>query len=256
MIPSRPAARIYQFSEDAGDDSSHSSRCSFGLPQDPANAEAAECLRARPEAGQTRETLCDTCKSPSLLPMGGPGAPAHRSPPREHSIEEDSGDNRCFPHRLGSSLGRQDGARFMDTPLGWRTQQCSGVENSSLVLKALLSSIQGRHVLIRTDSSSTVYHIHHQGGTKSLRCLQVAQKLLFGAFQHLASLKAIFIPGIVNRAADLLSRTGPPPGEGRLQGRLHPSYGVGLAWLRPTYLHQQRQPTAGCGSLWKAREIL
>ncbi|XP_030272800.1 uncharacterized protein LOC115581658 [Sparus aurata] len=34
-----------------------------------------------------------------------------------------------------------------------------------LALKALLPSIQGRHVLVRTDSSSTVFHVNHQGGT-------------------------------------------------------------------------------------------
>ena len=100
-----------------------SSRCSFGPPQGASNAEVAECVQARPITGQTRETACDTCMSP--------GAPATRSPPWEHSIEEDSGDNRCFPHRLGSSLGRQDGARFVDTPLGWQTHQCSGVESDS-----------------------------------------------------------------------------------------------------------------------------
>ena len=96
-----------------------------------------------------------------------------------------------------------------------------------LALKALLPSIQGRHVLVRTDSSATVFHVNHQGGTRSLRCLQGAQTLLFWAAQHLASLRAVYIPGVANQAADLLSRTGPLPGE----WRLHPEV-VALLWAQ------------------------
>lgn len=96
-----------------------------------------------------------------------------------------------------------------------------------LSLKALLPFIRDKHVLVRTDSSCTVYHINHQGGTRSLQCLQVTQELLFWAIQHLASLRAIYIPGVLNRAADLLSRSGPPPGE----WRLHPEV-VALLWTR------------------------
>ena len=93
-----------------------------------------------------------------------------------------------------------------------------------LALKALLPSIQGRHVLVCSDSFSTVFHVNHQGGTRSLHCLQVAQTLLFWA-AHLASLRAVYIPGIANREADLLSRTGPLPEE----WRLHPEV-VALLW--------------------------
>ncbi len=48
-----------------------------------------------------------------------------------------------------------------------------------LALRGLLPFISHkRHVLVTTDSTSTVYHINHQGGAKSLRCLQVARELL------------------------------------------------------------------------------
>ena len=39
-----------------------------------------------------RETLSDTYMSPSFTPMGGQGALSPRTPPQEHSIEEDSGE--------------------------------------------------------------------------------------------------------------------------------------------------------------------
>ncbi|XP_052449323.1 uncharacterized protein LOC128011199 [Carassius gibelio] len=96
-----------------------------------------------------------------------------------------------------------------------------------LSLRHLIPFLQDRHVLVRTDNMSAVYYINHQGGTRSLRCLQETRRLLFWAHPRLASLRAIYIPGKVNRAADLLSRTGPLPGE----WRLHPEV-VHLIWTR------------------------
>ncbi len=72
---------------------------------------------------------------------------------------------------------------------------------------------------------SAVYHINHQGGTRSARCLQVTKKLLSWSYLKLLSLKAVYIPGVANKAADLLSRTGPLPGE----WCLHPEV-VKLIW--------------------------
>lgn len=96
-----------------------------------------------------------------------------------------------------------------------------------LGLKALLPFIQGKHVLVRTDNRSAVYHINHQGGTRSQHCLKATQRLLFWALPHLASLRAVYIPGALNQAADLLSRCCPPPGE----WRLHPEVVTSL-WAR------------------------
>ena len=96
-----------------------------------------------------------------------------------------------------------------------------------LSLKALLPSIQGRHVLVRTDISLHGIPCEPPGGTRLLRCLHVAQTLLFWAAQYLASLRAVYIPGIANQAADLLSRTGPLPGEWRLHLQV-----VALLWAQ------------------------
>ncbi len=59
----------------------------------------------------------------------------------------------------------------------------------------------------RTDNTSTVYHINHQGGTRSLCCLQVVSP-------HLVSLRSVYVPGVENRAADLLSPLVPFPANG------------------------------------------
>ena len=97
----------------------------------------------------------------------------------------------------------------------WRGEHINVLELRAvhLALRELLPHIRYRHVLVRTDNTSAVFHVNHQGGTRSLRSLQVARKLLEWAFTHLASLRAVYIPGVWNRAADLLSRTGPLPGE-------------------------------------------
>ncbi|XP_037611715.1 uncharacterized protein LOC119479819 [Sebastes umbrosus] len=109
----------------------------------------------------------------------------------------------------------------------WDTEHINVLELRAvhLALRAFLPFIRGRHVLVKSDSSAAVYHVNHQGGTKSLRCLKVAQRLLPWAFPRLASLKAVYVPGVLNRAADLLSRSGPLPGE----WRLHPEVVASLS---------------------------
>lgn len=96
-----------------------------------------------------------------------------------------------------------------------------------LALRHFLPALVGRHVLVRSDNMSAVYYINHQGGTRSLQCLGVAQQLLQETHQHLLSLRAVYLPGTYNRAADLLSRGSPDPGE----WRLHPDV-VQAVWGR------------------------
>lgn len=74
------AAKVDQFSEVARNDIGRSGYCFSGPPQSPATVEVAEYLQTPPEVG---------------------------------SIKED----RCFPYRLGDSLGRQNVARVVDAPL-------------------------------------------------------------------------------------------------------------------------------------------
>ncbi len=72
-----------------------------------------------------------------------------------------------------------------------------------------------------------VAYINHQGGLRS-RCLsQFARHLILWSQKHLRSLRAVHIPGELNRAADELSRQPALPGE----WRLHPEV-VQLIWRR------------------------
>ncbi|KAL0176999.1 hypothetical protein M9458_025893, partial [Cirrhinus mrigala] len=74
-----------------------------------------------------------------------------------------------------------------------------------LALRRLRPLIQGKHVLVHADNTVTVAYINRQGGLRS-RCMsQLARHLLLWSLQHVKSLRAIHIPGHLNRAADALS---------------------------------------------------
>ncbi len=95
-----------------------------------------------------------------------------------------------------------------------------------LALNRLKRRLRGEHVLVRTDNSATVAYINRQGGLRSRRMSQLARHLLLWSRKHLRSLRAIHIPGLLNRTADELSRAA-LPGE----WRLHPQT-VQLIWQR------------------------
>ncbi len=61
----------------------------------------------------------------------------------------------------------------------------------------------------------TVAYINRQGGLRFRHMSQLARHLLLWSQKHLRSLRAIHIPGLLNRAADELSRAA-LPGEWRL----------------------------------------
>ncbi|KAI2663241.1 ORF V: Enzymatic polyprotein [Labeo rohita] len=94
-----------------------------------------------------------------------------------------------------------------------------------LALCRFRPTLRHKHVLVRTDSTATVAYINRQGGLRSRRMSQLARHLLLWSQTWLKSLRAVHIPGELNRAADQLSRQSTHPGE----WRLHPET-VQLIW--------------------------
>ncbi|KAI2647639.1 Transposon Ty3-G Gag-Pol polyprotein [Labeo rohita] len=94
-----------------------------------------------------------------------------------------------------------------------------------LALCRFRPTLRHKHVLVRTDSTATVAYINRQGGLRSHRMSQLARHLLLWSQTWLKSLRAVHIPGELNRAADQLSRQSTHPGE----WRLHPET-VQLIW--------------------------
>ncbi len=106
----------------------------------------------------------------------------------------------------------------------WRHQKVSGMWHSMLQhinileMKAVWLALQhfqhqlkDKHVLIRTDNTTMVFYINHQGGTRSRSLLNLAQRLWKWADVHLLSLRAMYLPGHYNQIADSLSRANPTP---------------------------------------------
>ncbi|KAL0153324.1 hypothetical protein M9458_051362, partial [Cirrhinus mrigala] len=75
-----------------------------------------------------------------------------------------------------------------------------------LALRRFLPMLRHKHVLVRTDNTATVAYINRQGGLRSRRISQLARHLLLWSQTRLKSLRAVHIPGELNRAADQLSR--------------------------------------------------
>ncbi|KAI2662397.1 ORF V: Enzymatic polyprotein [Labeo rohita] len=94
-----------------------------------------------------------------------------------------------------------------------------------LALRRFRPTLRHKHMLVRTDSTATVAYINRQGGLRSRRMSQLARHLLLWSQTWLKSLRAVHIPGELNRAADQLSRQSTHPGE----WRLHPET-VQLIW--------------------------
>ncbi|KAI2644452.1 Transposon Ty3-G Gag-Pol polyprotein [Labeo rohita] len=89
-----------------------------------------------------------------------------------------------------------------------------------LALRRFRPMMRHKHVLVRTDSTATVAYINHQGGLRSGRMSQLARHLLLWSQTWLKSLRAVHIPGELNRSADQLSWQSTHPGEWRLHPQL------------------------------------
>ncbi len=111
----------------------------------------------------------------------------------------------------------------------WLAQHINVLELKAVHLGLLhfLPVLQGRHVLVRTDSTVAAAYINRQGGLGSPRLCRLARIILEWAHPRFKSLRATHVPGQTNLAADQLSRGGPLPGE----WRLHPEV-VNQIWTR------------------------
>ncbi len=104
---------------------------------------------------------------------------------------------------------------------------CLELWSVHLALRQFRPLLLGKHVLVRTDNTAAVSYINRLGGIRSHRMSQLARHLLLWSHTQFKSLRAVHIPGQLNRAADALSRQLTFPGE----WRLHPET-IRLIWSR------------------------
>ncbi len=75
-----------------------------------------------------------------------------------------------------------------------------------LALTHFLLFLTHSHVIVKTDNMAVVSHINRQGGFRSRTLNRHACQLLLWAQDKFLSLRAVHVPGVLNLAADFLSR--------------------------------------------------
>ncbi|XP_029924002.1 uncharacterized protein LOC115371027 [Myripristis murdjan] len=100
----------------------------------------------------------------------------------------------------------------------WQGQHINVLELRAalLALRHVLPRLRGHHVIVRTDSTVAAAYINRQGGLGSPVLCKLATVLWQWAHPLFLSLRAMHVPGVLNSAADIMSRGGPQPGEWRL----------------------------------------
>ncbi|KAI2652499.1 ORF V: Enzymatic polyprotein [Labeo rohita] len=128
----------------------------------------------------------------------------------------------CLHHGLGCCMQRESSLGLLDRTSTALAHQLPGVASRA---SRFLPMLRHKHVLVRTDNTATIAYINRQGGLRSHRMSQLARHLLLWSQTQLKSLRAVHIPGELNRVANQLSRQPTHPGE----WRLHPQT-VQLNW--------------------------
>ncbi len=123
-------------------------------------------------------TGCRLC----TLEKGRPGLSLHVSIPCPRFY----GLIRSCPHTRGRCEISSASAGFMSLPSGERSEHS--------------------HVIVRTENMVVVSHINHQGRLRSRTLNRNVRQLLLWAQDKFLSLRAVYVPGVLNLAADFLSR--------------------------------------------------
>ncbi len=164
--------------------------------------------------------------SPLPQPLDRPCLSTGRGAPRT-CVPAYCCHNRCLQHGLGRYMQRAGSLGALDRAPTALAHQCLELWAVHLALRQFRPLLLGKHVLVRTDNTAAVSYINRLGGIRSHRMSQLARHLLLWSHTQFKSLRAVYIPGHLNRAADALSRQLTFPGE----WRLHPKT-IRLIWSR------------------------
>ncbi len=101
--------------------------------------------------------------------------------------------------------GRPASGEWKEEFLFWHIN-CLELRAVFLALKYFLPVLGGYHIIVRTDNMAVVSHINRQGGSRSRTLDRLARHLLLWSQDKFLSLRAVHVPGVLNLAADFLSR--------------------------------------------------
>ncbi len=117
-------------------------------------------------------------------------------------------------------------------------------------LKYFLPDLRGHRGLVRTDNTSVVSYINHQGVLLSRPLYRLACQILLWAQGKLLSLRAVYIPGTSIKEQTSCPERGWDPGNGWSTPRWWSRFGRSLVEPRWTCLRLERPHNVPSGSLW------
>ncbi len=101
---------------------------------------------------------------------------------------------------LGATCNGQAASGLLTGPqLLWHIN-CLELWAVHLALRQFRPLLLGKHVLVRTDNTAAVSYINRLGGIRSRRMSQLARHLLLWSHTQFKSMRAVYIPGKLNRA--------------------------------------------------------
>ncbi|XP_069828840.1 zinc finger protein 850-like [Dendropsophus ebraccatus] len=138
---------------------------------------------------------------------------------KNKQFSDDKDKKQC---RQNCLLRRRDKAQPLRSNMGENDLRCLGqIGSVERILHRILSNPKcvllqqgqsktpqsaGCRILIQSDNSATLFYVNKQGGTKSVSLMKECRCLIMWAEEHLLDLKTIHIRGVLNKAADWLSR--------------------------------------------------
>ncbi len=190
-----------------------------------ASYETASALASRPES---RDGHGATARTGSHSPRPAVAPSAHgrtllssgRSSPRA-SIQACCCFNRRLCHGLGGHVQRARSRRALDRAPAAVAYQLPRVAGS-MASSAPLQNAATREAYTGPLGQHCDRCVH-QSGLRSRRMSQLARHLLLWSQKHLRSLRAVHVPGELDRAADELSRQHALLGEWRLHPEVPPA---------------------------------
>ncbi len=114
---------------------------------------------------------------------------------------------------LGRGLRRQTGMRGMDRKVPFLAHKLPGTQGCLPGFDAFSPRSWGASYNSQNGQMVVVSHINRQGGSRSRTLDRLARRLLLWSQGKFLSLRAVHVPGILNLAADFLSRQKLRPGE-------------------------------------------
>ena len=142
--------------------------------------------------------LCLAWASPERLLQGKSFAP----PPSPRLVLTTDASRQGWgavlpPHRVSGIWSKEDASLHINS---------LELKAVFLALQELEPHVKGRSIQVRSDNSTVVAYINHQGGTHSFSLCQLALDLWFWCLHREISLLSVHLPGEHNLVADFLSR--------------------------------------------------